>query len=132
MKDFQFLIFRIPHQWQVHPCHDIVTLIIRGGIQFLQGTFNVAKIQIGVTIAAEFQLHRCLTSRAGKNGYWNHPIRLVQLGNIQAILDQPADREATGLGFFFDHKQQGFTFPVRPLQQNGCIQLPKAVPQLVF
>jgi hypothetical protein len=62
----------------------------------------------------------------------NDPVGPAQIGQIQTVVRQAMEREALGLGLFLEHEQQGGTPPIRPFQQQGDVELAKALAQAFF
>ena len=57
----------------------------------------------------------------------DHALGVVQLGQVQTVVPQAMDREALGLGFFLKDKQQRLAAAIGPFEQQGHIQLAKAI-----
>jgi hypothetical protein len=66
-------------------------------------------------------------ARVQKHDYRNDPLRLRQLGQIQAVMRKAVDREPGRFRFLLDHKQDRLAPPVRPLHQQRNVQFPKAL-----
>jgi dCTP deaminase len=126
--DREFLLRRVGHARQREPCHQVATVEVLARGDREQRAGEVMEIQVGGALAAQAQARRRVAA-VQEDHHRHHALGLEQLGQVEAVMCQPVDREALRVGLFLDHEQECRAPSVRPFDQQRHVQLPKALAQ---
>jgi hypothetical protein len=112
---------RVAHVGQVQAGHQVgaVPVVLRREPRQLAA--QEVEGQVGVAVVAQVEAAR-ERAFAQEHHHRHHPRGVQQFGQVQAVVGQPVDGEARGLGFLLDHEQHRFAAPVRPFDRERHVE----------
>jgi hypothetical protein len=90
-----------------------------------------SEVQVGAGVAPHAEPLRKRTL-VQEDHHRHHPLRVQQLGQIQAVMREPVNGEPAGLGLLLEHEQDRLAPAVRPFHQQRNIQFPEALAEALL